>query len=146
MLFICLSPSQKPCTSNFKKYFYFQIFSPAYLHLKNSVLQTSKNASNSTPFDRPISSSPFCFSKYQKIILFESPFIGLPPPRKPCTSNLQKYYNLKLYNHQSPTPWSTSNTLDNNINFKFKIVDPNHSSAKILNSFQKILNYFQKIL
>ena len=79
--FIGLSPPQKPCTStilssiqdnvtsNFKKFFYFQTFSPAYFHIKNSVLQTSKNTFNSTHFDRPISSSPFCYSKRQKMII-----------------------------------------------------------------------------
>ena len=70
ILVICLSPSKKPCTSNFQKYFYFQSFSPTYFNLKNRVLQTSKNASNSNHFYRPMSSSPYCYSERLKILLF----------------------------------------------------------------------------
>ena len=87
--FISLFPSQKPQTStilssihhhvtpNFNKFFYFETFSPAYFQLKLCVLQTSKNTSISTHFDRPISGSLLSYFKCQKMFLFESSYMTL---------------------------------------------------------------------
>ena len=75
-IFIDLRPAHHNATSNFQKYFYFQCFSPPNSHLKNHVLQTSKNATTSNHFYLPMFCSPYWYFKRQKMILFESNFFN----------------------------------------------------------------------
>ena len=82
-VFTNLCPANHTDTSNFQKCFYFQCSSPTYFHVKNRVLQTSKNTSNSSHFYRPMFSSPYRYTKLQKMLLLPILFIWLSPSKIP---------------------------------------------------------------